>query len=129
MCIVCGEVEAKVWYTESTKIYYYQENLVETGEKETKFQIKFNNFQINLYKTLSNFEIYDTIYTEQNLKIFSDFYLPICIVKVINKEQQIEKKNYSLEEAIDLGVEQLTASIESQIEDTANILRNNIRNR
>jgi hypothetical protein len=125
MCIVCGEVEAKIWYTDSTKIYYNQEILKETGKQEKKLQIKFNNFQINFYKTLSKFEIYDTIYAEQNLKIFSNFYLPISVVKITNKEQIKEQKSYSLEEAIDLGVEELTPKIETQIENKDSILRNN----
>jgi hypothetical protein len=125
MCIVCGEVEAKIWYTDSTKIYYNQEILKETGKQEKKIQIKFNNFQINFYKTLSKFEIYDTIYAEQNLKIFSNFYLPISVVKITNKEQIKEQKSYSLEEAINLGVEELTPKIETQIENKDSILRNN----
>lgn len=124
MFIVCGEVEAKVYYTESTKIYYNQEITIETGEEEIKYQIKFNNFQINFYKTLSKFKIYDTIYTEQNLKIFSNFYLPISVVKITNKEQIKEQKNYSVKEATNIGVEELTPIVENQIENKDNILRN-----
>lgn len=125
MCIVCGEVEAKVWYSESKKIYFNQEIFRETGEEEKKFQIKFNNFQINFYKTLSNFKIYDTIYTEHNLKIFSNFYLPISVVKITNKEQIKEEKKYTLEEAISLGKQELSQIIEDKIENKENIIRNN----
>ena len=125
MYIVYGEVQAKVWYTESKKIYYNQEFFNETGEEEKKYQIKFNNFQINFYKTLSNFKIYDTIYTEQNLKIFSNFYLPISVVKITNKEQIKEEKKYTLEEAVDLGKQELSKIIEDKIENKENIIRNN----
>ncbi len=124
-----GEVQAKVWYTESEKIYYNQEILKETGEEEKKYQIKFNNFQINFYKTLSKFKIYDTIYSEQNLKIFSNFYLPISVVKISNKEQVKEEKNYSKEEATNLGIEELTKKIEEKIENKENILRKNNKHR
>lgn len=123
MCIVYGEVEAKVYYKESEKISYHQEITRETGNEENKYQIKFNNFQINFYKTLSNFKIYDTIYTEKNLKIFSNFYLPISVVKVTNKEQEKEEKDYSKEEAIDIGIEELSKKIEENIEQKENILR------
>ena len=123
MYIVCGEVEAKVWYTESKKIYYNQEILTDTGEEEKKYQIKINNFQINFYKTLSKFEIYDTIYTEQKIKLFSNFYLPISVVKITNKEQIKEEKNYTLEEAISLGKQELAESIEQQIENKDKITR------
>ena len=125
MYIVYGEVQAKVWYTESKKIYYNQEFFNETGEEEKKYQIKFNNFQINFYKTLSNFKIYDTIYTEHNLKIFSNFYLPISVVKITNKEQIKEEKKYTLEEAVDLGKQELSKIIEDKIENKENIIRNN----
>ena len=40
-------------------------------------------------------QIYDTIYTEHNFKIFSNFYLPISLVKITNKKQIKENKNYS----------------------------------
>ena len=122
-----GEVQAKVPYSESEKIYLNQENLIETGAKEKKFGIKFNNFQINFYKTLSNFKIYDTIYTEKNLKVFSNFYLPISVVEILNKEQYKEVKSYSEEEAIELGKTILSEKIESKIADKEAILRQNRR--
>lgn len=118
-----GNVEAKVWYTEKMKIPYKQEIATYTGNEENKFQIKFNNFQINFYKTLSKFEICDTIYSEQNIKIFSNFYLPISVVKITNKEQIKEEKNYSKEEAKNLGIEELSEKIENEIEDKNTVLR------
>ncbi len=117
-----GEVKAKILYKQSEKVYLNQEILKETGEEENKFQIKFNNFQINFYKTLSNFKIYDTIYKENNIKIFSNFYLPISLVKITNKKQIKENKSYSLEEAIELGKTKLSNEIEEKIIDKQNIL-------
>ena len=117
-----GEVKAKILYKQSEKVYLNQEILKETGEEENKFQIKFNNFQINFYKTLSNFKIYDTIYKEHNFKIFSNFYLPISLVKITNKKQIKENKSYSLEEAIELGKTKLSNEIEEKIIDKQNIL-------
>ena len=120
-----GNVEAKVWYTKKTKIPYKQVISRYTGNEEKKLQIKINNFQINFYKTLSKFKIYDTIYAEQNLKIFSNFYLPISVVKITNKEQIKETKNYSVEEAKNLGIKQLSEEIEKEIENKSTILRKN----
>ena len=117
-----GEVQAKISYSEKKKIFLNQEISRETGNQEKKFQIKFNIFQINFYKTLSKFKIYDTIYTEQNLKIFSNFYLPISVVEVTNKEIQKETINYSEEEAIELGKQELSETIESKIANKENIL-------
>ena len=117
-----GVVQAKIKYSKSEKIYLNQEKLRDTGNEEKKFQIKFNNFQINFYKTLSKFKIYDTIYTEKNLKIFSNFYLPISVVEITNKEQVKETKTYSKEEVIELGKEKLSKAIEEDIANKENIL-------
>ena len=118
-----GEVEAKISYTDTERMYLSQEILTETGNEEKKFQIKFNNFQINFYKTLSKFKIYDTIYTEQNLKIFSNLYLPISVVKITNKEQIKETKIYTMEEAKEIVTQKLKQKIEQQIENKENIIR------
>lgn len=118
-----GEVKAKVWYSDKEIIYYNQEKLIDTGEVEDKIQIKFKNFQINFYKTLSKFEIYDTMYTEKNIKIFSNFYLPISVVKVTNKEKVKEVNSYTIEEAKNIAIEKLTKRIEENIEEKNNIIR------
>ncbi len=116
-----GEVQAKVTYSKSEKIYLRQEELRETGEKEKRIKIKINNFQINFYKTLSKFKIYDTIYSEKKMKIFSNFYLPISLIEITNKEQFTETKIYSKQEAIELGKAKLIKEIENDIEKKENI--------
>ncbi|MCI8412222.1 MAG: sporulation protein YqfD, partial [Clostridia bacterium] len=65
-----GEIEAKVWYTKSKRVLYNTTERKETGEVENKYSIKFNNFEINLNKRVSKFEIYDTINTENKFKLF-----------------------------------------------------------
>ena len=124
MYIVCGEIKAKISYADSEKMYYKQDILIETGNKEKKFQIKFNNFQINFYKTLSKFKIYDTIYSEQNIQIFSNFYLPVSVGKIVNLEQKKEVREYSKEEAEDIAKEKLSKKIEKLIKNKENIIRN-----
>ena len=87
-----GKIEAKVWYTKNQKVYFKQIKKEETGEQENKYGIKINNFEINFNKKLSKFKIYDTINAEKKFKIFSDFYLPISLVKITNKEIKEEQK-------------------------------------
>jgi similar to stage IV sporulation protein len=118
-----GEVEAKVWYTKTQKISYKQEEKVKTGKTEEKYRLKINNFEINFYKTLSNFEIYDTIEVEKKFKIFSNLYLPISLVKVENEETISEERNYTLEETIEFGTVKLEKQLESEIENLDNIIR------
>ena len=118
-----GEVKAKVWYKEKEKIPLMQTKTERTGNEETRYKIKFNNFQINLYKTLSNFKKYDTIENEKNIKIFSDFYLPIVIKKIVNYEITETQITYGIEEAKQIGEDILSTRIESYIENPDNILQ------
>ena len=118
-----GEVKAIVKYAKTEKISYKVENSVKTGNIEKKYKIKFNNFQINFYKTLSNFKIYDTIEENKKFKIFSNFYLPISVTKITNEEMEIISKEYTLEEATEIGTQKLEKELENEIEDKKNILR------
>ena len=92
-----GKVQAKIWYTQKEKIDLKQLVDKETGNTENKYGIKINNFQINLYKTLSKFEKYDTIEASNKIKIFSNFYLPIELIKKTNKEKTQEEVIYTEE--------------------------------
>ena len=121
-----GEVEAKVWYTKNKKVLYNTTEKEETGNLENKYEIKFNNFKINLYKKLSKFEIYDTIETEKKLKLFSDFYLPISIIKKTNKELEEKQKVYTMEEAKTIGIKELQEELEKEIENKDRIVNRNI---
>ncbi len=117
-----GEIQAKVWHTKNKKILYNATEKTETGNIEKKYQIKINNFEINLSKRLSKFKIYDTIVLENKFKIFSDFYLPISLVKITNKEIKEEQKNYNAEQAKNLGIEQLQVELDNEIEDKSKVV-------
>ena len=121
-----GEIEAKVWYTKSKKIPYNTTQIEETENEETKYSIKIHNFEINLSKKLSKFKIYDTIEEENKIKLFSDFYLPISIVKTTYKEQEEKPKKYNIEEAKRLGIEELEKELEEEIADKNEIVNKNI---
>lgn len=121
-----GQIQAKVWYTKHKKIKYNATEKEETGNIENQYEIKFNNFKINLHKKLSKFKIYDTIETESKFKLFSDFYLPISIVKKTNKELQEVEKNYEVEEAKNLGIQELQQELEQEIQDKEKIVNKNI---
>ncbi len=117
-----GEIQAKVWHTKSKKIPYNTTERTETGNIENKYQIKINNFEINLSKRLSKFKIYDTIVEENKFKIFSDFYLPISLIKTTNKEVKEEQKKYEIEEAKNLGIQQLQDELDNEIENKEKIV-------
>ena len=121
-----GEIEAKVWYTKSKKIPYTLTETQDTGNEENKYRIKFGNFQINFPKKYSKFKIYDTIETESKIRLFSDFYLPISIVKTTYKEQEKIQKTYTVEEAKNIGIKELEDELEKEIENKDNIVNKNI---
>ena len=122
-----GEVKAIVQYTKKEKICLKEEQNVKTGNKETKYKINFNKIQINFYKTLSKFKIYDTIEEEKKFKIFSNLYLPISVTKITNEELENNSKEYTIEEATEKGTKQLEEQIEAEIEEKQNILRKKCR--
>ena len=121
-----AEVEARVWYEASKSMKYEQEEEVYTGNSEKKYFIKLNNFQINLYKSIPNFEKYDTINESKKLKIFSDFYLPIELG--IDEYQEITslKKIYTHEELRNTILEELESELSAKIESAANIINKQI---
>lgn len=117
-----GEIEAKVWHTKCKKIPYIITEKEKTGKSENKYKIKLNNFEINLSKRLSKFKIYDTIESEFKFRIFSDFYLPISLIKITNNEINETKKNLTIEEAKNIGISELQEELDKEIENKENIL-------
>ena len=118
-----GEVKAIVQYTRTEQISLKEEQNIKTGNKEVKYRIKFNNFQINFYKTLSKFKIYDTIEENKKFRIFSNLYLPISVTKITNEELEKFSKEYTIEEATEKGTKQIEEQIELEIDEKQNILR------
>ena len=111
-----GKILAKVWYSDKEKVYYNQTTNNPTGAKEKKYSININNFQINFFKTLSKFEKYDTIRTVKKLKITSNFYLPLEIEKNENFEKNENKVQYSVEQAKEIGINDLKNKLENEIQ-------------
>ncbi len=117
-----GDVQAKVWYTNKQKVLLKEIKKEETGEIENKYSVKINNFQINLYKTLSKFENYDTIEKNKKMKIFSNFYLPIELITYTNKEYKNYEVTYTLEEAKNIGISRAEVELQKEIEDVKNVV-------
>lgn len=110
-----GEVKAKVTYTQNEKIYKKETKKEKTGNSENKYAIKINNFKINFYKTLSKYENYDTMYTSKKIKLFSDFYLPIEIIKYTNYEVTNTEITYNEEQAKEEGTKRAEEKLNSLI--------------
>lgn len=122
-----GEIEAKVWYEKTKEIKLKEEVYKETGRKEKKYEIGLNQWKIKLYKDLSKYEKYESSKEENNLKIFKDFYLPITITKITNQEQTKESRTYTVKEATNKGIQELSEQLEEEIENKESIIDKKVK--
>ena len=115
VCVIAGNVmmdPVPLYAAENSDAQIEQE----TGNQETKYSVKINNFQINLHKSVPNFEKYDTIETYKKLKLFSNFYLPIGIVEYTYKEYEEIVVIHSIEEAKQIGEDRAAEELKDEIE-------------
>ena len=117
-----GEVNAKVWYTKKAISGLTREVREATGITENKYSININNFKINLYKTLPNFQNYDTIIETNKIKLFSNFYLPIEIIKTTFVEKKQSKITYGKDELKQLLIQELETEFAEEGIDNLNIV-------
>ena len=117
-----GIVEAEVIYSKTKEIFFIEENLIETGKCEKKYELCIKDKKIKLYGSISNFEFYKTENNQKNLKLFKNFYLPISINKIENKEEIKETKHYSLEEAIKNAYEELSIQLDKELKEKGEII-------
>lgn len=121
-----ADIKAKVWHSKKEKVFLNQEIITDTGNSETKYSIKINDFKINFYKTLSKFKNYDTIVTSKKIKLFSDFYLPIEIIKTRNYEHKKIDVTYTEEELTAITISRLEEELKEEIQNTDNIVNTQI---
>ena len=116
-----GKIDALVWYTETGSVKLNEKKIEKTGNTEKKYALNINNFRINLYKKLSNFEKYDTIYTAKKIKIFSNFYIPVELIECNNFEIKEENVNYSEDEAKAEAKRRAEEKLNDKVKDKENI--------
>ena len=121
-----ANIEAKVWYSKKEKFFLNQQIPTDTGNTETKYSLSINNFKINFYKTLSKFENYDTINESKRLKLFSNFYLPIELIKTTNVEYVKKDVTYTEEEATQIAKQKIEEELKGEIADETNIINEQV---
>lgn len=117
-----GSVEAKVWYSHKERIYYKQEEKLRTGNEEKKYTLNINNFEINLYKKLSNFENYDTIKEQKKLKLFYNLYLPAGLIISNNYEVVNNNIVYNQDEAKEIGIVKSKEELDKNLKSKEDLL-------
>ena len=121
-----ADIEAKVWYSKKETMNLMQQVEERTQNKETKYSVSVNNFEINLYKTLPKFEKYDTINENKKLKLFSNFYLPISFNTHTYYELETKDIIYTHDEAIKLLTDKIKEELQQEISNKDNIVNENI---
>ena len=116
-----GSVYGRTWYKQREKVYFNQQKKELTGRSENKYSVNINNFKINFNKGVSKFKNYDTIETIKKIKLFSDFYLPINIVKITNQEIDLQDITYSEEEVKEIGIERAKLQLNKKVENIETI--------
>ena len=116
-----AEIEARVWYTKKEKMSLTTEIEERTNNSKTKYSLNINNFIINLYKNLPNFENYDTMITSNKMKLFSNFYLPIELIKTTYYETQKSQITYGTEEAKEILTKKIEEELIKEIPNKENI--------
>ena len=111
-----ANIFGKNYFEKEKKENFVQIETVKTGKEENKNEICINNFKINLNKGVSNFKNYDTIVSSKKLKLFSNFYLPIEIIKTTNIELSNVQKTYSEEELKQKLEQELEKEMEEEFE-------------
>ena len=121
-----GEVQARVWYSKKDSMKLLNSVNEQTGIEEKKYSINFNNFKINLSKSIPKFEKYDTINEKKKIKLFSNFYLPIEIEKTIYKQVETKEVIYEEEQAVEILTEKLEKELLEQIKQESNIVNKQV---
>ena len=121
-----AEIEARVWYSKAEKESFIQEERQLTGNSEKRYQININNFKINLYKSIPNFENYDTINENKKIKLFSNFYLPIQLEVCDYQETKTIYKEYSYEELRNKIIKNLETQLDVEVGENAEIINRQI---
>ena len=117
-----ADIIAKIYYEKEETMSLIQENYIDTGNEETKYSLNINNFKINFNKPLPKFENYDTIETCKKLKLFSNFYIPVEIIKTTYIEKRVECQEYTTEELSN----ELQIKLKQELLEENNISENDI---
>ena len=111
-----GTVRARTWYEESKQQSLTRINKAETGNKITRFSVKFMDMEIKLQLNSSiPYSKYVKIINEKNLKIGSDYVFPFSIKKETYREIKFEKEKLDEQDVVKQVYKDLYKSIEGKL--------------
>lgn len=112
-----ADIYAVSYYEKEKKEAFIQQNEERTGNQENNVEIYINNFKIFFNKGVPKFENCDTIRTYKKVKLFSNYYIPIEIVKITNFETKKDYKMYTEEEL----TQKITKKLQEELNRELNI--------
>ena len=104
-------------YEKEKKEPFVQQIKEKTGNEENYVEIYINNFKIFFNKGVPKFEKCDTIRAYKKVKLFSNYYIPIEIVKITNFEIEEALKNFTELEL----TEKITKELQEELAENLNI--------
>ncbi len=110
-------------YEKEKKEAFIQKIEERTGNMQKNVEIYIHNFKIFFNKGVPKFENCDTIKTYKKLKLFSNYYIPIEIVNVMDYELEKSFKSYTQQELTEKITNDLRNDLnqELSISDTSQI--------
>lgn len=104
-------------YEKQKKEPFIQQIQEKTGNQENFVEIYINNFKIFFNKGVPKFKKCDTIRTYKKMKLFSNYYIPIEIVKITNFEVNESFRIYAESELI----EKVTKELQNELNQNLNL--------
>lgn len=98
-----GSAKAKIKYSLTEKVEKNETIREPTGKSERKYSIKINNFRLNFYRKPSKFDKFETESLGKKLTLFSNFYIPIELIKTTNNEVSERTETHDYNNAKEIG--------------------------
>ncbi|WP_174613846.1 sporulation protein YqfD [Virgibacillus ihumii] len=121
-----ADIIAKTWYEVSVTIPLEANYELLTGERESKYHLKINGFELPVWGFGS--PEFDNTHKERNVNelYFLKWELPVKMVETILSEKEYNKVKRSKAEAIKVGIKQAKNELQLQLGNEARIVSENI---
>lgn len=122
-----GSVTLKTWYTDKIKIPFERDIVSKTGRTNKSYILGFKNYKINLLNSGTKFEKYDTITSENSLRLFGWFEVPINLTTIVYREISIDTIKYTKDQAMIIATNEIENSIKNRLDKDIEIIDKKVK--
>lgn len=122
-----GSVTLKTWYTDKIKIPFERDIVSKTGRINKRYILGFKNYKINLLNSGTKFEKYDTITSENSLRLFGWFEVPINLTTIVHREISIDTIKYTKDQAMIIATNEIENSIKNRLDKDIEIIDKKVK--